>query len=603
MERFILDIETNGLLPDVSKIHCLVLRNIDNGEVGTFTSDGGPGATIEDGLRRVMYSDVLIGHNIIKYDIPVIIKLHPWFRNVVVHPNAPMLMDTLVLSRLIWPEIRNDDFKYRERRPEFPNKMIGRHSLEAWGHRLGNHKGDYSGGWEKLNQEMIDYCIQDTKVTALLWDLIQTKEYSFDAIKLEHDFVTCIQKQEEMGFAFDEQKAGQLYLELGNKKREIVEELKKSFSDWEVRTPFTPKVNSKRFGYKKGVPTVKVKKITFNPSSRDHISRCLIDKYNWKPKQFTQEGKPQVDETVLNSLPYPEAKLLAQYLMLDKRLGMIGEGSQAWLKLVTPKGKIHGTVTTNGAVTGRCTHQRPNVAQVPSMKVEYGKECRELFTVPDGFKLVGADASGIELRCLAHYMAKYDGGAYVKELLEGDIHSANQKAAGLPTRDKAKTFIYAFLYGAGDAKIGSIVGGSGKEGRKLKKEFLAKTPALKQLRDTIIKTLKKKGHLKGIDGRVLSCRSEHSALNTLLQSAGGLLVKKATVILHDLVKKEGYEYGTDWAMVAHIHDEMQLQVRRGLENIIGTLAIHSIVEAGRQFNFRCPLDGEYKVGTNWAETH
>jgi DNA polymerase I len=600
MERLVFDLETNGLLPEVSTIHCLVIRNIDTDEVETYTSDGVDGIT--SGLSRLQYADVLIGHNIIKYDIPVIIKLHPWFQNVLDHPNAPILMDTLVLSRLIWPEIRNDDFRLREKRPEFPTKMIGRHSLESWGHRLGNHKGDYDGGWEKLNQEMVDYCIQDTKVTALLWNLIQTKEYSDDAIILEHDFVKCIQKQEQFGFVFNEDKAGKLYIKLGNRKREIVCELRKSFSDWEIHTPFTPKVNSKKFGYKKGVPTVKVKKVIFNPSSRDHIAHCLTKKYNWKPKQFTQEGKPQVDESVLNSLPYPEAKLLAEYLMLDKRLGMIGEGRQAWLKLVTPEGKIHGTVTTNGAVTGRCTHQRPNVAQVPSMKVDYGKECRELFTVPDGYSLVGADASGIELRCLAHYMAKYDGGSYVKELLEGDIHSANQKAAGLPTRDNAKTFIYAYLYGAGDAKIGSIVGGNGKEGRKLKNQFLKKTPALKQLRETVVETLKKKGYLKGIDGRILSCRSEHSALNTLLQSAGGLLVKTATVILHRMMKDE-YQYGTDWAMVAHVHDEMQLQVRSGLEKTVGAMAVNSIVKAGEQYNFRCPLDGEFKIGANWAETH
>jgi DNA polymerase-1 len=601
MKRLIFDLETNGLLPDVSEIHCMAVKDVDTGVVQTFTSNSVKDCLTE-GLRELQNADVLIGHNIIKYDIPVITKLYPWFQNVLDHPNAPILMDTLVLSRLIWPEIRNDDFRLRERRPEFPGKMIGRHSLESWGHRLGNYKGDYSGGWGEFNQEMLEYCVQDVKVTASLWDLIQTKDYSIDAIKLEHDFVRCIQKQETVGFRFNDEQATQLYVQLGNRKRHLGADLKKAFPSWEIRTPFTPKVNSKKYGYTKGVPTEKVKVINFNPASRDHIADRLIKKYSWSPKLFTQEGKPQIDETVLNNLPYPEAKLLSEYLMLDKRLGMLGEGRQAWLKLQR-NGRIHGTVTTNGAVTGRCTHQRPNVAQVPSMKVAYGRECRKLFTTDYGYKLVGCDASGIELRCLAHYMARYDGGAYVKELLTGDIHSANQRAAGLPTRDNAKTFIYAFLYGAGDAKIGSIVGGGVKEGKRLRKEFLSKTPALKQLRDGVVKKVQMIGYLKGIDGRILTVRSTHSALNTLLQSAGGLLVKTATVILHDLMKQEGYIWNKDWAMVAHIHDEMQLQVREGLETDVGVLAVKSIVKAGEHYKFRCPLNGEYKVGENWAETH
>src|SRR5690606_31621074 len=185
-------------------------------------------------------------------------------------------------------------------------------------------------------------------------------------------------------------------------------------------------------------------------NSRTHIYKRLKDKYNWKPKEFTEKGTPKVSEEVLESLPYPEAELLNEYLMIQKRISQLAEGHSAWLKMVRPDGRIYGSVITNGAVTGRMTHNSPNLAQVPAVNVPYGKECRSLFTVPDDRVLVGADASGLELRCLAHYMARFDKGAYARELLEGDIHTANQKAAGLPTRDNAKTFIYAFLYGAGD---------------------------------------------------------------------------------------------------------------------------------------------------------
>jgi DNA polymerase I-like protein with 3'-5' exonuclease and polymerase domains len=200
-------------------------------------------------------------------------------------------------------------------------------------------------------------------------------------------------------------------------------------------------------------------------------------------------------------------------------------------------------------------------------------------------------------------MAKWDGGAYAKVLLEGDIHTVNQHAAGLPTRDDAKRFIYGYLYGAGDAKVGEIVGKGAAEGKKLKAAFLKKTPALAKLKEAISAVLKKQKYLKGIDGRVLSVRSEHAALNTLLQSAGALLVKQATVNLYKELTKRGYQWGTDWAMVAHVHDEYQLHVREDLATEIAGVAVWSFQQAGRDFNWRCPLDGEAKIGANWCETH
>ncbi len=597
--RYIFDIETDGLLEDLTQIHCLVLLDLDTVDIISCPPDKYAFVmTIEEGLRELMKADLIVGHNIIKFDIPAIQKLYPWFQ-----PQG-QIRDTIVISRLIYTDLNERDFKHRQKTPDFPTKMIGRHSLEAWGYRLGVLKGEFkqSGDWSHWSEAMQAYCEQDTRVTYALWKKFQSKQYSEQAIQLEHDFAHILFKQEQHGFCFDRMAAQKLYSQLCQRRMELEQEIQSYFPAWEERTQFVPKVNNTKLGYRKGIPTEKVKRVEFNPGSRDHIALRLKAQRDWKPSEFTEDGKPKVDETLLDKLEWPEAKLLAEYLMIQKRIGQLSEGQQAWLKM-EKNGRIHGQVVTNGAVTGRCTHKYPNIAQVPAKGVPYGKECRSLFTVPDGYCLLGADASSLELRCLAHYMARYDGGAYAKELLEGDIHVANQKAAGLPTREQAKKFIYAFLYGAGDAKIGSIIGKGGKDGRFLKKRFLARTPALRQLKDEITKTIEKRGYLKGLDGRHLHIRSQHSALNTLLQSAGALLVKQATVFLYQELTQKGFVWGRDWAQVAHIHDEIQLQVKEELAHEIGQIAVRCFERAGQHFNFRCPITGEYKIGQNWSETH
>lgn len=465
---------------------------------------------------------------------------------------------------------------------------------------------------------MQSYCEQDTRVTYRLWQKLQSKGYSEQAIQLEHDFARIIFKQEQHGFCFNVDAARKLYAELCQRRMELEGTLQQFFPAWEERSPFIPKVNNAKRGYVKGQPTEKVKRIEFNPNSRDHIAQRLKAQRNWKPAEFTEDGKPKVDETVLEKLDWPEAKVLAEYLMIQKRIGQLAEGAQAWLKL-EKNGRIHGQVVTNGAVTGRCTHKNPNIAQVPTKGVPYGKECRSLFTVPLGYRLLGCDASGLELRCLAHYMARYDGGAYAREILDGDIHWRNAKSLGLISDSEefnkedtqhdwarnivAKRFIYAFLYGAGDAKIGSIIGKGKEAGKSLKQRFLRQTPALLRLKQDIESRVEKQGHLKGLDGRHLHIRSLHSALNTLLQSAGALLVKQATVFLYEELTEQGYVWGDDWALVAHIHDELQIQVKEGLEDVIGQIAVRCFERAGEHFNFRCPITGEYRIGKSWAETH
>lgn len=594
MERILFDIETDGLLPELTKVHSLVLIDLDTGDLVSCADQEGY-RSIDEGIDILYGAKLLVGHNIQGFDLPALHKTHQF-------DTDAELNDTLIMSRLIWSDLKHNDFRFLEKNPEFPKNLIGSHSLKAWGYRLGNHKDEYDGGWDAWSKDMQDYCEQDTRANLTFYEKILSKNPSDESVKLEHDFAHVIRKQERQGFNFDEAGAEKLLAKLQTRQAELEGELQEAFPPWEIREPFVPKVNNKTRGYVKGQLTYKVKEVVFNPASRDHIADRLQKLRDWKPTDFTAQGKPKVDESVLAELDYPEAKLLNEYLLLNKRIGQLATGTNAWLKLVKD-GKIHGQVNTNGAATGRCTHNRPNIAQVPSVGAAYGTECRGLFGAPEGYALVGADLSGLELRCLAHYMAKFDGGSYGDVVVNGDIHTQNQKAAGLPTRNNAKTFIYGFLYGAGPAKIGSIVGGSEKEGRKLIAKFMKATPAIKLLREAVSASVKKNGYLKGLDGRELPIRSDHAALNTLLQSAGAVLSKKATVILYENLTAMGYIWGVDYAQVAHVHDEVQLIARKEIADVVGQEAVKSFQQAGEYYNFRCPITGEYKVGSNWADTH
>ncbi len=596
MKRILFDIETNGLLDELDAIHSLVLIDMDTEEEVSCADQEGY-ISIADGLSCLDNAELLAGHNIQGFDLPALYKLFGFEYHGVVH-------DTLIMSRLIWSDLKNNDFAYikKPQGKDYPRNLIGSHSLKAWGYRIGENKIEYDGGWAEWSEDMQTYCVQDCVTNLKFYKFIMSKKPSPESIKLEHDFAHVIRMQEAHGFHFDEVKANELLAKLQRRQAEISVQLQEAFEPWEIREPFVPKVNNKSRGYVKGELTYKVKEVVFNPASRDHIANRLTTIHGWVPTVHTDNGKPKVDETVLAGLDYPEAALLREYLMLDKRLGQLAVGKNAWLRMVR-NGRMHGQVNTNGAATGRCTHNRPNIAQTPSVGAPFGTDCRALFHAPNGYDLVGADLSGLELRCLAHMMARYDNGAYTDVVLNGDIHSVNQKAAGLPSRNSAKTFIYGFLYGAGPAKIGAIVGGSEKEGRKLINKFMKATPALKQLRDAVGAAVEKKGHLVGLDGRILPVRSSHAALNTLLQGAGALLAKQATVILYQNLTAKGYKWGEDYAQVAHVHDEVQLIARKEIADDVGKEAVKSFQLAGDHFNFRCPITGEYKVGANWADTH
>lgn len=646
--RLAFDIETDGLLHQMTTTHSLVMKNVDSGEVRSVAGRTPKAGEVlpshlwydmEFHLRELMEADEIIGHNIIKYDIPAIQKIYPWFE-----PQGKVT-DTLVDARLIWSNIRDSDLG-RVKAGRLPGKLIGSHSLEAWGCRLGNWKGDYSkekeaelrqlhldNGWDKPTDEelrahvwgtwtpeMQRYCEQDVEVTAQLYARIESRKYAPKSRKLEHGAATLCAKIERNGFPFDKQGGADLYATLAAKRQSLEVGLVEAFGSWwEASGIMTPKrtVNFKdplRASMIEGAPYTKIKRVTFNPSSRQHVAKRLKAMYDWKPKDFTPNGDPKVDEDILSKLPYHHAKLLVEYYLLDKRIGQLAEGKQAWLRVANDTNEatfINGSINSNGAVTGRATHSFPNVGQVPSLKAQYGRECRELFGIHGAYRdlgwvQAGTDMSGLELRCLSHFMARWDGGAYGETVLNGDIHTANQEAAGLPTRDDAKTFIYAFLYGAGDGKLGSITKSGRAGGKRLRQNFEAKIPAMGKLTAAVKATAKAKGYLVGLDGRHLHVRSEHSALNTLLQSAGALLCKKWMTLLEEHLIARGLFHGWngDFAFMAWVHDEVQIACRtQEIAELVTELSPQCAREAGEYFNFRCPLDADSKIGMNWADCH
>ena len=545
--RVAIDIETNL---KHNTIWCCSTYNLDTKEVKTWTS-------AQDFNKFIQQAKLIIAHNGISFDYPVLNRV--WKTSI----RLSQVRDTLVMSRLSSPS--------RE----------GGHSLANLAKLVNRTKKEYDDFEGGLTDEMIEYCQEDVTICGELY-LYLTQElrgFSEQSIELEHKVQAIITKQEKHGFKLDTVKAQCL---LGQWKRKL------SDIEEELQTIFPP-IITQRFSEKTG-KQLKDDVEVFNPGSRQQIAKRLIEK-GWKPTKHTEKGAVIVDESVLDGVDIPEAKRIAEYLLIQKRVAQV----ESWLEFVSDERRVHGKVITNGAVTGRMTHHSPNMAQVPSSSSPWGHECRDCWTVDDGKVLVGADAASLELRMLAHYMKDE---SYAKEIVEGDIHTKNQLAAGLETRAQAKTFIYALLYGAGPAKIGKIVGGSAKDGQELISTFLRNTPALKSLREKV-ERLSEQGTLPGLDGRKLQVRSAHAALNTLLQSAGAIVMKQGLVLLSKKIQEQKLNAN----FVANVHDEWQIECSQDDADAVGKLAVSSIKEAGEVLGLRCPLDGEYKKGTTWAQTH
>ena len=641
--RLVFDIETDSKDGNATtKVHCLVVKNRDTGERQSFADQPGH-RPISEGLGLMSGATEISGHNIIGYDLPQLLKLRQWFV-----PGGCKVRDTLLLVRMVDCDINDRDYKACQTRvgygSSFPQALLGKQGLEAWGHRLGKLKGDFhkNANWSEWSEEMQSYCCEDVEVNDELLKYIDSMGGVTELAEyIETSFQWAANAMVANGFTFDIDAATKLYSTLCGRREELRVQLEAAFEPnrQTMKKPawyspdggvskYATKGEAVRHGGKRAVITIgppKVKITPFNPGSRDQVADRLLAR-GWRPSQHTDGGKPQIDDDVLQLMPFPEAKLLAEYFMVGKRIGQIGEGKNAWLKLATKypgHWKMHGDIITLGTPTARCAHLRPNIAQVPKCTKPYGKECRGLFGPRPGYVLVGVDASGLELRALGHYLHRYDGGAYAKTVVEGDIHTENQKAFGLPPgpevrNERAKPGIYALIYGAGDGTLGVTLYPNlfGKKeaaeaaGRRARMLFRKSTKGFGQLcdvvkarcsRQTILFPLSRQRamYLTAVDGRRLLIRSKHSAMNALFQSLGSIAVKLATVIAGQKIIQRGLRAG----LVAHIHDEMQYESHPDDATAVGKLVVESIEEAGRTLKLNVPLTGEYKIGRTWAETH
>jgi DNA polymerase I len=661
--RITFDIETNmGDFRDLegfTEIHCMSYSIDNNPKVHRLV---GPSAVrgfwtrVADRVIKDDYRFTFVGHNIINFDIPALRQilgpeLEDFFWDYLMVPHKDdriTIHDTKLMCQLGYPDIWASSQKNPRWRAMEP-KYHSRHSLAAWGQRVGKLKGSIGDGaaeetWDHYTESMGNYCDQDVAVTRAVYEYLRNNshtEWLFsgvgqEVIKREARFAQLIQIQQRAGCSFDEELAEDVSRKIYLRTEEIREELSKVFPP-EVITTKTPlyweakdtsgkylfkaetkggleairkkrKLMPKEVTYTKG--PMKTKEIPFNPGSRQQIVGVLKERYGWEPMEFTEpsdshpDGQPKVDGETLSSLEWPEAKLLSEYLELTKVGSYVSGTDNSW-SANSKNGRLHGGVDTLGCNTSRCAHSKPNLGQVPSGRKLFGAECRSMFraTPGTGRKYVGCDASGLEARAFAGYLAYFDRGRYAKIILEGDVHSSNQEAAGLATRDQAKTFFYGFLFGAGAKKLGSIAGKGPKAGAMLKQKFLSKTPGLERLIQLIERNYQKNGFLKGLDGRKMYPRSEHSALNLILQGAGAIIMKEALIQFYFLLDDQGIKLNENYWLLINCHDEYQCEVQEDYVEAVAKAGPEAITKAGEVLGLACRLDGEAKVGDSWKDTH
>ena len=412
-------------------------------------------------------------------------------------------------------------------------------------------------------------------------------------VQVEHEVAKLLTEQELHGWTFNVSAAQQLTQTLQKELEEIKQGIKQ-------RHPFvkgeekTPKRNNKTQGYIEGATFTRLKET--NPTSRDHQAWILKTFYGWKPSQMTATGKCIIDEPILKEIGSEISMMFLRCLTVTKMLGMISEGVNAWLKLVT-KSRIHHhcSVATS---TFRCAHRNPNLAQVPS-----DPRFRELFIPSPGQVMCAADLSGIELRMLSHFLARFDGGRYADILLNGDIHQVNADKIGI-SRKLVKTVTYAFLYGAGDEKIGTSYDKllsstqAKRKGKEIRAAYIDAIDGLDQLLAGI-KKASERGYIKALDGRKIMVDSPHKALNYCLQGNSAILAKQWMLINHAQVK----ELNLCCSQLAFIHDELQFECDPAHAADLCSSLVLASTKAGEYYNLRVRIDAEAKQGKNWSETH
>lgn len=603
--RLVFDTEGNGLLDTITKMWCMVAKDIETGHIYT-------GISTDYIIQILDQADELIGHNIIEYDIPVLEKIIGWT------PREDVkITDTLVMSRVLNPDRLT------------PIGIKGGHSLDAWGKRLGRYKPKHED-WSKFSEEMLHRCTEDVEINHLVYlELINEMgdhDWS-EALELEHKVAKIIAAQARAGVYFDKDAARSLLDELDKRISDIDEELLPSLpktvkqNGVTVHKPF--KINGE---YSKMVcdwfapllPPVsgvfsRVEFIEFNLNSDKQTKDYLLE-HGWTPTEWNyvkdktqktgyRRTSPKLTEDSFSSIEGDMPAKLKERLILKHRrssLKSLKNDSKGWLNNIREDGTIPASANPCGTNTGRMTHS--TVVNVPSSDAEYGKEMRSLFRARPGRVFVGHDAKGLELRMLAHYINDW---LYTQKILNGDIHTFNQELARLPTRNDAKTFIYAFIYGAGDNKLGSIIGGGTGDGRAIRNRFLDANPTLRSL-ITSIKRKSGNGYLNGLDNRKVWMRRgddgrilRHKALNTLLQSSGAIVMKKSIVLLDQWIREEKL----DSIKVIDMHDEGQYDVHPDHVERHMELAAQSIVKAGEHFKLNIPLEADVMRGKNWYHTH
>lgn len=588
MNWIVFDIETDGLDPTL--VHCICLAEKE-GAVETYHDDPKipRTGTLDEGLLRLGGSETKIAHNGRGFDYPVLDRLHPEL------PVRGRRWDSIVMAKVRWPDehLKQLDFARRNRGVDFPGQYVGRHSLKAWGYRLGEYKDESPDDWNVFTEDMAVYCAQDVEVLRELVLLIERKGWWDEAFELEHAFAEALTRQEKNGFKLDIAAATGLERLLVGRRAELDAELRErcgNFREWYM----TPKKQ-----------ILKLRTRIFNPGSRQQMARKLQDLHGWRPRHYTKKGDIKMDEKTVGVLPYPEAKLWVERLLVQKRIGQISEGEQAWLSLTDENDRVHGRINHNGAVTSRVKHSKPNMSAVPKVSKPYGPECRGCWTVDAGNVLVGVDASGLEARLQSHYTIPYDDGALRDLLLDGDFHAHNaevlEEACERPiSRGKAKEFLYALSYGAGDRKLGSVMGGGPSLGKRCRAALMGSLPGLAGLTASVKKKAASHGWVRTLDGRRLWIRSEHAALNTLLQGAGAIVMKQAVVLMTRMLDRL---IPGEWMQVAFSHDEVQVETPARHGELVKRVAQRSIRRAGEIFNLRVPLDADGAIGTNWSQTH
>ena len=618
MTTLIADCETNDLLDAMTKFHMLQLGDADGDDVVIYAdlrreqaadvlARGllkAPIQPIAAGLARIAAADLTVWHNGLGFDLDAVNHFYPGTL------DPAKMLDTLVMARLAFPDERV-------------------HTLKAWGERVGALKDNYKGDYQTVDDEFLRYSEQDIVVGRALYHRVKHVLTWGTSCALEHQTARCLVLQERNGFTLNTRGAEELASVLRDELEGMGKSLAAVFPPLAIHTTKIAGASNKNKGRVKGQPYTETTMEEFNPKSRHHIAKRL-KMLGWKPAGG-DDGQPTLDEKVLKSLPYPEAHRLVDYFARNKLLAQVSDGKEGWLRHVKPDGRVHGRVNSNGCVTGRMSHSKPNMANI-----DKDPRARGLWLPKPGWVLVGCDAEGLEARMLAHYLARYDDGAYGRMVLEGnsddrtDVHSANLKAAikvGLlpmacwkecfkASRNGVKTALYAMMYGAQDPKIGEglramlkdlkmpIQPRGNKEMGALWRTAVGNAiVGFGPLTEAVKARAAAKKYLVALDGRHLPVRAQHAALNTLLQGGGAIVMKKALCLYMGQAAALGWVHGRDFGLCANVHDEVQQEVRPELAEQAARLFEAAIHDAGVAYGLRCPLAGKANVGATWAETH